>query len=200
MVFKTIGWCFYRIVRSTVDWLFFYFCEKAFKQLVAHRVWRGFQAILLKMLQNKISNPTFTITWAHRHVLIHSQVYYLCTRLRRYPLTVMRQERKISAISPMQLYCLINLRFKSLWKATEPDSNFTQALQGISEAYTVLSHCQQEASLRRLKIWQSTAELRAHSKCILCLLQLQIEFQSTAWLKTPNNPMSLTVPQPNKVT
>lgn len=61
---------------------------------------------------------------------------------------------------------------------SQSDSNFTQALS-IREAYAVLSHCQQEVSLERLKIWQSTAEQKAHSKCILWLLQLQIEFRGT---------------------
>lgn len=54
----------------------------------------------------------------------------------------------------------------------------TQALS-IREAYTVLSHCQQEASFERLKSWQSTAEQKVDSKSILWLLRLQIEFRGT---------------------
>lgn len=50
-----------------------------------------------------------------------------------------------------------------------------------------------------LKTWQSKAAQEAHSKCILGLLQLQIEFRGMTCLKTTNNPTSLTVHKLNKV-
>lgn len=128
-------------------------------------------------------------TWYLIHVVLHA------VREQSF----VSKEGNLLITSPLVPYCLIKLQFKSLWKETESQSycNITQALR---EAYSVLSHCQQEAPLERLKIWQSMAEQRAHSKCILWLFQLQIEFQGMTWLKTPNNPTSLAVLKLNKVT
>lgn len=108
-------------------------------------------------------------------------------------------EKKIFSISAMLTYCFITLQFKNQWKATEwqSDSNFTQALAVWEARYTIVK----KRSLSSVfKMWRSTAEQKAHSKRILRLLQPQIEFWGMTWLKTPNNPTSLAVPELNKVT
>lgn len=87
----------------------------------------------------------------------------------------------------MLTYCFITLQFKNQWKATEwqADSNFTQALAVWEARYTIVN----KRSLSSVfKMWRSTAE------------QPQIEFWGMTWLKTPNNPTSLAVPELNKVT
>lgn len=109
------------------------------------------------------------------------------------------RRKKIFSISAMLTYCFITLQFKNQWKVTErqADSNFTQALAVWEACYTIVN----KRSLSSVfKMWRSTAEQKAHSKCILWLLQLQIEFWGMTWLKTPNNPTSLAVPELNKVT